>query len=252
MMLPCHWLGLMIGNSRLHWAYFEQETLKESWNTPHVTSPLIAPLLPSNLTLPSSLPLYFASVVPSQTEIWQRYPLATRIRLTQIPLKNCYSSLGIDRALAVLGAGKKYQFPCLVIDAGTALTFTGADQNETLIGGAILGGLSLQFKALASHTAALPHLQLPQCLPSQWALNTSHAIESGILYTLLSGIDYFVREWEQQFPHSSYLMTGGDTTQLLAYLQSYNVQLFNKIQPDERLIFEGIKACLNQIIDHIN
>ncbi|MGK7931725.1 MAG: pantothenate kinase [Microcystaceae cyanobacterium] len=243
-MLPQHWLGLMIGNSRLHWAYFKQQTLQHCWNTSYVTNPSIFPLLPPQLTFQSLLPLYFASVVPSQTKIWQQYPFATQITLTDIPIKNCYPSLGIDRALAVLGAGKKYQFPCLVIDAGTALTFTGVDAKLNLIGGAILAGLSLQFQALAKDTAALPHLALPNYLPSQWALNTAHGIESGILYTILSGIEYFVKEWDKQFPQSVCLITGGDAAQILTYLKSHNEPLFKQIKQDEHLIFLGIKSCL--------
>jgi len=47
------------------------------------------------------------------------------------------SDIRHHRALAVLGAGKKYGFPCLVIDAGTALTFTGVDRDKKLVGGAI-------------------------------------------------------------------------------------------------------------------
>ena len=86
-----------------------------------------------------------ASVVPSQTALWQIYPNVHIINLDQIPLQGVYPTLGIDRALALWGAGKTWGFPMLVIDAGTAMTFTGADANQCLVGGAILPGLGLQF-----------------------------------------------------------------------------------------------------------
>jgi len=63
-------------------------------------------------------------VVPNQRELWANYGNLRIITLKDIPLLDLYPTFGIDRALAVLGAGKKYGFPCLVIDAGTALTFT--------------------------------------------------------------------------------------------------------------------------------
>ena len=40
-----------------------------------------------------------------------------------------YPTLGIDRALALYSAGSTFRFPVLVIDAGTALRFTGADSH---------------------------------------------------------------------------------------------------------------------------
>ena len=42
--------------------------------------------------------------------------------------------MGIDRALAGFGAGKQFGFPCLVIDAGTALTFTAIDPQKQFFG----------------------------------------------------------------------------------------------------------------------
>lgn len=51
----------------------------------------------------------------------------------------------------------------LVIDAGTALTFTAADADQRLVGGAILPGLGLQRSSLAQKTATLPRVEL---LPS--------------------------------------------------------------------------------------
>jgi len=54
------------------------------------------------------LPLYLASVVPSQTALWQTYPDVHVITLNQVPLQSVFT-LGIDRALALcwgkLGVG---------------------------------------------------------------------------------------------------------------------------------------------------
>lgn len=129
----------MIGNSRLHWAWFIGETLQEAWDTEYLPAP-IPPISPNPLKgAPSSpsppLPLYLASVVPSQTALWQTYPDVRVITLDQIPLQGIYPTLGIDRALALWGAGETWGWPMLAIDAGTALTLTGADANRCLVGG---------------------------------------------------------------------------------------------------------------------
>ena len=194
----------------------------------------------------SQLPLYLASVVPAQTTIWQRYPFANEIVPEQIPLLGLYPSLGIDRALALLGAGTKLGWPVLTIDAGTALTLTGADANRCLVGGAILPGLRLQLKSLAHNTAALPLMDLLDMtsLPPRWAQNTPEAIESGIVYTILAGIQDFIAVWQQQFPESAIALTGGDSKALLTYLQVYSPVVAASAIVDPHLIFWGMHSVL--------
>jgi type III pantothenate kinase len=176
--------------------------------------------------------------------IWQTYPNLQVITLEQIPLLGTYPTLGIDRALALWGAGKTYGFPVLVIDAGTALTFTGADANCRLIGGAILPGLRLQLRSLSHQTAALPEVELPEQLPPRWALDTRDAIQSGTIYTLLAGIEDFIAAWRQEFPASKVIITGGDRTYLFNYLQRYSPQIAAEVIDDPNLIFWGMRSLV--------
>lgn len=248
----------MIGNSRLHWAWFKNSTL-QTWDTDHLSIAVVESLIqswasgiapkeilpPSLISLHSSkcqLPLYIASVVPAQTKLWQSYPAAKVITLDDLPLKAVYPSLGIDRALAVLGAGAVYGYPVLVIDGGTALTFTGADTHRKLIGGAILPGLRLQLQSLAQKTAALPETQLPTQLPPRWAMQTNTAIESGVIYTILAGIRDFVEDWRCQFPDSKIALTGGDAAILFSYLQVQFPEIACQIVVDSNLIFWGMRS----------
>ena len=241
------WLALVIGNSRLHWGYFQQDKLQTTWDTQHLSNPLMSPTLPANLlpsNIPNHLPLYVASVVPSQTQLWKTYTKSHFITLDEIPLNNLYPTLGIDRALAVLGAGETYHFPCLVIDAGTALTLTGVDSDRTLVGGAILPGLTVQFQSLSRKTAALPDVNLPNNLPMRWSQTTDKAISSGILYTILAGIQSFVDDWLTDYPNSQILITGGDAIQLSSYFQQYDFKTFQSLVVDQNLIFWGMRSLI--------
>jgi type III pantothenate kinase len=261
------WLALMIGNSRLHWAWFEGDRLCQTWDTPHLPPETTVSLLqalaqtgltanlammsgnpdfPANLTISAQSPLWLASVVPMQTTIWQTYPQTQSITLAQMPLAGLYPTLGIDRALALLGAATGYGLPSLVIDAGTALTFTGVGVQNQLIGGAILPGLRLQLHTLSEQTAVLPDTTqhspvLPSpVLPNRWSTNTPEAIWSGVLYTLLAGLHDFIADWQQQFPASAILLTGGDADLLAALLQQQIPDLAAQIRVDHNLIFRGI------------
>ena len=239
------WLGLMIGNSRLHWVYFQGESLQNTWNTIHIQQVVNASSLPDHCLLPHispTLPLIVASVVPSQTKLWQSYQQLKLIKLEDIPLNNLYATIGIDRALAALGAGERYDSPCLVIDAGTALTFTGIDSDRNFIGGAILPGLKLQFDSLSSKTAALPNIELPQKLGDRWANNTENAITSGILYTVLSGLKTFIDDWLIKYPESTIILTGGDAEKLYDYWQQVNYEQLENLIVDQNLIFWGMRS----------
>ncbi|MDM9582864.1 pantothenate kinase [Nostoc sp. GT001] len=267
------WLALEIGNSRLHWALFIGETLYSAWDTdyfpesviqhlaecqtlddlllaispPHQQSNFLTniPPLCAFVSLPPC-PLLLASVVPSQTAIWQTYPNVRIISLEQIPLKGVYPTLGIDRALALWGAGKTWGFPMMVIDTGTALTFTAADANECLVGGAILPGLGLQFTTLGQQTGQLPFVEMQTfpSLPARFALNTKEAIQSGVIYTVLAGIKDFIEAWEDLFPDGKVAIKGGDRTLLLNLLQTQFPEIAARLIIEPNLIFWGIREIV--------
>ncbi|MFW9257529.1 pantothenate kinase [Nostoc sp. CALU 546] len=258
-------LALEIGNSRLHWALFIGETLYSAWDTDYLPESVIQQLaecqtldyflekifLPSQQgdfftnTLPPH-PLLLASVVPSQTAIWQTYPNTRVITLNQVPLKGIYPTLGIDRALALWGAGKTWGFPMLVIDAGTALTFTAADDKECLVGGAILPGLGLQFATLGQQTGQLPLVENQSFpyLPPRFALNTIEAIQSGVIYTILAGIKDFIEAWWQLFPNGKIAIKGGDRTLLLNYVRVLYPEIADSLIVESNLIFWGMREIV--------
>ncbi len=268
------WIALAIGNSRYHWAWFLNTQLQSSWDTSYLTIDAIdrimsvpdrlhdrigfdrqdcGGLLPSNLLQTisdrqitiSEIPIYLCSVVSSQTKIWQQFSQVKQITLTDIPLVDLYSTLGIDRALVVLGAGENYGYPVLVIDGGTALTITGIDRDRRLFGGAIMPGVKLQFQSLSMGTAALPEIAIPLQLPDRWNNSTEGAIASGILHTINSGISNFINNWWQLFPESKIIFTGGDGEILTQYLRSsLPTYLDERVSFDRHLLFTGILATI--------
>ena len=237
-------IALMIGNSRLHWAIFSGTALQETWDTDHFT-PETANQFLREFNSASPLPLVLASVVPQQTALWQNYPKLRIITLDQLPLWGLYPTLGIDRALALLGAGVQLGWPVMIVDAGTALTFTGADVNRHFVGGAILPGLALQLSSQAQKTAALPLIKLPENLPSRWAMDSVEAIESGVIYTIIAGVRDFIQDWRHKFPESKIVLTGGDRTFLLTYLTQMFPDLASTIIEAPLAIFWGITEVLN-------
>ena len=78
-------------------------------------------------------------------------------------LKNRYetpSSVGADRIVNAVATGRRYGFPAVIVDIGTATTVEAVDGEANYLGGAILTGLNVALEALVSHTAKLPSVDL--------------------------------------------------------------------------------------------
>lgn len=260
---PDEWIALAVGNSRLHWAWFQQGHLQQTFHTPHSSSPTppqdwaawqqLCPFLQQDHLYPE---LWVASVVPGQTQLWQHYPDAVMLERSHIPLPGTYPTLGLDRALALWSAGMLYGWPMLVIDGGTALTLTGADAEGRFVGGAILPGLGLQLRSLQQGTAGLPMVELPIQPPDLWATDTQTAMQSGVVYGAIAALTHRFEQWHSTYPESHLAITGGDAAVLCDYLKSNylkqwheqrnpNTELYHLI-PDPHLVFKGISALRSQ------
>ncbi|MEL6160960.1 MAG: type III pantothenate kinase [Cyanobacteria bacterium J06554_11] len=280
------WLALVIGNTRLHWGYFYQERFVGAWHTPHINEPCAtqlaaggfqsdvwsqqlpiwyAQLSPTQKRLlpADSLPpkLWIASVVPQQTALWIAVaPQSHSISRGHIPISHLYESIGIDRAINLLGAGTVIGWPVLVIDGGTALTLTAGVSQENMqqpaaqgspgrfYGGAILPGLRLQRETLTDNTAALAALIQDTglageiSLPPRWANETNGAIASGLFYALAATLTDYIHAWWQQFPTGDVILTGGDAPQIHSILRQRTPEIASRVQIKPTLMFYGVAA----------
>jgi type III pantothenate kinase len=253
------WLGLIVGNTRLHWGGFAGTRWLGGWHAPHLGVSQVQILQAGGLTAgtwqqlgwtvplpPESgpIPLAIASVVPQQTQIWQVYEGAQVCARTFLAaqFEQTYPTLGLDRLLNLLGAGDTYGWPTLVIDAGTALTMSAADRHRFL-GGSIAPGLALQAQALALGTAALPQITFPDSLPPRWGGDTPSAIHSGIVHSVLAGLRAALIDWRQQYPQGSMMLTGGDGPRLQSYCrQQYGAEdVTAELCLDPDLAFWGLR-----------
>lgn len=258
-----YWFGLVVGNSRWHWALFKDHTPLKNWHTPPLRQPQILQLIEQKLSarawqkiepqlqLPpfaaaSASPcpeIWIASVVEAQTAFLQKIPAIHIVKSAQLPLTGSYATLGLDRILNLWGASQRYGWPILVIDAGTALTLTAGDDNQVL-GGMILPGLTLQARALSEKIAALPELNFHHLdlSPPRWAMSTVEAIQSGILYTTLAGLEDHLRDWWHQYPHSPVVFTGGDGELLYRCYKQRTPMGDTEVRLDTNLMFWGLRA----------
>ncbi|AEE16766.1 putative transcriptional acitvator, Baf family [Treponema brennaborense DSM 12168] len=88
--------------------------------------------------------------------------------------------IGSDLVCNAVEAYCRYRSPCIVVDFGTALTFTAIGADGTLLGIAITPGIGTARNALFNNTAQLPSVPL-EAPPSSLGTNTIHSIQAGIV-----------------------------------------------------------------------
>ena len=203
------WIAVMLGNSRGIWGLFAGDCLLE-WQR-------CLPGLHPEWDMEGQRGVVLAEVghPDRRSPLFARQDILPPIHtLTseQVPLQGQYETLGLDRSLALVGAAASWGWPVVVVDGGTALTISAADEQGVFAGGAILPGLGLQGRALQEGTAALPNVQLfaDRQVPERWAKSTPEAIRSGIYFGTLSAVREFCQDWRDRYPQSALIFTGGD------------------------------------------
>ncbi|MBQ3658259.1 MAG: type III pantothenate kinase [Bacteroidales bacterium] len=160
---------------------------------------------------------------------------------TKVPVKNLYSNpaaLGLDRLAAAVGAATEFEGKsCLIIDAGTAITFDYLKDGKEFWGGNISPGIRLRFKSLNEHTAKLPLIENYDWL-SGFARDTASAVMGGVLNGIKFEIEGYIRDFERDNPDGKIILTGGDTIFLAKNLK-------NTIFAAPNLVAFGLNRILN-------
>ena len=118
----------------------------------------------------------------------------------------------VANSVAVYASG---QLPAMVIDFGTALTFTTMGRSGEILGVAIVPGLQTAIRSLAGSTAQLPqvHLQMP---PSVLGKNTVHAIQAGIMFGYTGLVDSVIQATADELGESLYVIATGGLAGVMA------------------------------------
>lgn len=162
-------------------------------------------------------------------------------------------ALGSDRWAALIGAWQRYQAPCLVVSAGTALTVDMLCRNEQQPNGEFKGGtISPGFRLM--HQALLQHTDGIRTLPGMWhtaPTNTGDALYTGIMHAMAGSV---LLQWQQMTslpgrdPDLAIpcVLTGGDAELLRQALVQAQAEM--PVTLDASLVLRGLfyleRECL--------
>ena len=142
--------------------------------------------------------------------------------------------IGTDIICDSVAAYEHYKSACIVIDFGTALTFTAIDFTGEIRGVSIAPGLGTAVKALFRDTAQLPSVPL-EIPPSSLGTNTIHSIQSGVILGYQGLVESLVKRIRKDLgTDAPAIATGG-----LSHVLEPVTDIFDVIDP--MLTLKGLK-----------
>ncbi|MEB2778833.1 type III pantothenate kinase [Algoriphagus sp. C2-6-M1] len=153
----------------------------------------------------------------------------------KLPVKSLQpNEIGTDLMCNVMASYVKYDKALIVVDFGTALTFTVVDSDGEIIGVNIVPGLKTAIKSLFTNTSKLPDVELK--LPkSAIGKDTIHAIQAGVLYGYSSLVKGIIETISLETKIEFTVIATGGLAEILTPLE----KVFDEI--DRNLTLEGLR-----------
>ena len=244
-----------IGNSDIVIGIYNQEQWQHQWRLPSNPS-MQQPdyeikvrqlLLDAGLNSADFSGVVLSSVVPVLTErirdTWQHLTGIevfvldpTRLKSMKLKIANPHE-IGSDLVANAMAGFSLYQSDVLVVDFGTALTFTTVSSKAEILGVSIAPGIRTAIKALTQHTAKLPEIELE--LPATAiGKNTVHAIRSGVLYGYVGMVKEMVERIRSEVSQDLKVVATGGLSHVLHPLRP----TFDDVIPT--LTLDGLRLIL--------
>lgn len=131
----------------------------------------------------------------------------------KLPITISYTTphtLGVDRIAAVCGALELFPSQdCLVIDAGTCITYEFINHKNNYLGGGISPGITMRFEAMHTFTSKLP-LVKPMNDISLIGNSTESCMQSGVMHGVVAEVCGLIEKYKNLYPEVRVILCGGD------------------------------------------
>ena len=162
---------------------------------------------------------------------------ASSVGLVKISIDNI-NEIGTDLVCNAVEASSMYDENVIVVDFGTALTFTTVSKNNQILGVNIVPGLQTSISSLYKNTAKLPKINL--ALPEKViGKNTIHSIQGGIMYGYVGLIKELIFRIKSELSEPTKVVATGGLSKFAKPLRGY----FSDIIPT--LTLDGMLKILD-------
>ncbi|GGE59636.1 type III pantothenate kinase [Pedobacter psychrotolerans] len=153
------------------------------------------------------------------------------------------NTLGLDRWAAMLGAnGLGFGKACLVIDAGTCITYDLLTGKSEYFGGSISPGIKMRFKSMHEYTGRLPEVSWDANEGIPEGFDTISAMKNGVLQGIINEIEGYIALNNIKESTLKVIITGGDANFLFKQLQ--NSIFAPQIIKDPYLVLKGLNEAI--------
>ncbi|HLT07841.1 MAG TPA: type III pantothenate kinase [Cyclobacteriaceae bacterium] len=144
------------------------------------------------------------------------------------------NEIGSDLMANMTAAYERFEQSCIIVDFGTALTFSVVDEQGRVAGVNIVPGLKTAVKSLFINTSKLPEvkLELPSSAIGQ---NTVHAIQAGVIYGYTGLVKGMLATIKEELGRDCKVIATGGMSKILTPLEG----TFDEV--DRNLTLKGIK-----------
>ncbi|MBC7744414.1 MAG: type III pantothenate kinase [Flavobacterium sp.] len=157
-------------------------------------------------------------------------------------------TLGLDRLAAIIAASKIYPNQnCLVIDAGTCITYDVVSSSKVFSGGSISPGLNMRFHAMHTLTGRLPLVNTDNDFSLWQGTDTISSILSGVQNGACFEVDGFIKTYQSRYNDLKILLCGGDAKFFDTRLKSSIFAHTFKMEPN--LVLIGLNEVIYQYND---
>lgn len=145
------------------------------------------------------------------------------------------AELGADLVVAAVAALAKYRGPMVVLDMGTATTFSVIAGNGDFLGVIIYPGVMVSFDALTARTAQLPRISFDE--PRKVIGTTSvDSMQSGLIYGNAAMIDGIIDRIEGELGETvRVIATGGLASSIVPHCR-------REVTIEDNLLLEGLRT----------
>lgn len=253
-------LAVDVGNTDTVFGLYQDDSWGHIWrmrslvqeNEAHYESKLRLNFLEAGLWFGDVETVVLCSVVPAMTPIIQKMLKSLFGDEIIVVGHETYPDLiisidhpheiGADLIANAVAVNARYQQNCVVVDFGTALTFTTVSGDGQILGVAILPGLVTAVKALFANTAQLPEvpLELPE---SAIGKNTVNSIQAGILLGYEGLVKSLLARIRAEMGGNCIAVATGGLSSIIDTLRDEFVEIDRKLTLDGlRIIGEKVRS----------
>lgn len=177
----------------------------------------------SGIVIGSVVPALTSSVSNSLEKIHQIKPVIVD-RNSNSGIQHTSKQMGTDLFANAVAANEFYSGKKIIIDFGTALTFTGIDENGKTMGVAIAPGIITALKSLVGATAQLPEIEI-KAPEKVLGFDTVSCMQSGMVFGFLGMVEGMIDRINQEADEECFVIaTGGMSFTYAPLTPKINVQ----------------------------